>query len=57
MEEDYELDIDYVYVDRKSKEYEKNLYINYFNREKSKNWFFLNFNIDDYVRELLDFLS
>ena len=57
MEEDYELDIDYVYVDRKSKEYEKNLYINYFNTEKSKNWFFLNFNIDDYVRELLDFLS
>ena len=57
MEEDYELDVDYVYVDRKSKDYEKNLYINYFNKQKNKNWFFINFNIDDYVRELLDFLS
>ncbi len=56
MEEDYELDTDYIYIDKKSKDYERLLYINYFNKHR-KDWFFKNFNIDDYVRELLDFFS
>ena len=58
MEEDYELDTDYVYIDRKSKEYEKELYYKYFNKlEKEKKWYlFKYYNIDDFVRELIDFI-